>query len=102
MSRSFRKTPIFGNTLAASEKKDKKIAHHAERAAVRKTMANATAEDDVVLSEKRQAYSDVWGFAKDGRKFVHLHAKRLGDALKLINPPKWIKSDRQAHKALAK
>lgn len=64
MSRSRRKTPIFGITCAESEKRDKVIANRAFRRAVR--VAVAVGED--VMPHIREV-SDEWGFAKDGKRY---------------------------------
>lgn len=64
MSRSRRKTPIFGMTTARSEERDKVQAHRDERRAVRA----AIAEDADLMPHTREV-SDVWGFAKDGKRY---------------------------------
>ena len=59
MSRSRRKTPVFGFTTAVSEKQDKRWANRRLRRAVRQ------GRRDLRLRE----VSNVWGFAKDGKKY---------------------------------
>jgi hypothetical protein len=62
MSRSRRKTPIFGITGACSEKQDKRLANRVLR---RKFKESVNAENEVhpAIDE----VSDVWSFDKDGR-----------------------------------
>ena len=66
MSRSLRKTPIFGYASADSEAADKRIWHsrmrHRERQALR------SAEDiDAHLTTVRDDVSSTWNMAKDGK-----------------------------------
>lgn len=61
MSRSKRKTPVFGITTARTEKQDKRMANRKLRRKTRVDPENAPALREV---------SDVWGFAKDGKKFM--------------------------------
>jgi hypothetical protein len=62
MSRSRRKTPISGITVAESEKKDKQIANRRLRHRVRSALATGAE----VLPERREV-SNVWSFDKDGK-----------------------------------
>lgn len=64
MSRSRRKTPITGNTLAESEKTDKQLARRAGRKRV-KELIRAGRYDE--LPEDNEGES--WGWAKDGKQF---------------------------------
>ena len=64
MSRSYRKTPIYGNTKSDSEKEDKRIANRRYR---RNTKQLIQAGHDT-LPQIREL-SDVWDFAKDGRRW---------------------------------
>jgi hypothetical protein len=66
MSRSKRKTPIFGITKAETEKTDKRLANRAYRRHV-KTVRFA---DDELLPHRREM-SNVWCFDKDGKRYVH-------------------------------
>lgn len=103
MSRSFKKTPVFGNTTARSEKADKVIAHGKERAHVRTTLKGSDDLEAVQLSTKAHAHSNVWDFAKDGKHFVpNLRVRLVGRALVGLSTPRWVKGSRQLHKALAK
>lgn len=64
MSRSWRRTPIFGITTAESEHDDKRRANRAFRAAERK----AAASGEEMPLDLREV-SDVWAHAKDGKKW---------------------------------
>ncbi len=64
MSRSFRKTPIFGHTTAESEKEDKRMANRATRRAVK--IALKIGKD--VLPDLREK-GNVYNFAKDGKSY---------------------------------
>lgn len=66
MSRSFKHTPITGNTTCRSEKNDKRLANRAERRIVRHLLHVASDFDTILLPIQREV-SDVWGFGKDGR-----------------------------------
>ena len=71
MSRSRKKTPILGITTAASEKSDKQAANRKFRRIVKQEV---NAEEDVI-TKKREA-SDIWSFAKDGKRFRKNPANR--------------------------
>lgn len=65
MARSYRRTPIFGNTTAESESKDKQIANRRWRSAVRRALA-----DGVETLPHRREHSDPWVMAKDGKRWM--------------------------------
>ena len=65
MARSRRKTPIFGNACAASEKKDKRYANRRFRAKEKAALRRGR-----VLPTKVQHASNCWDFAKDGKNFI--------------------------------
>ena len=67
MSRSRKKTPIFGITTARSEKEDKRIANRKLRRVVKQELAR---EPDGVLPVLREV-SNVWSMEKDGKLFYH-------------------------------
>ena len=69
MSRSRRKTPIVGYTLARSEKADKRIATGKLRAAHRAVLAHVGG-GDVVAPDWRSVGHGSWDFAKDGKWWV--------------------------------
>ena len=66
MSRSRRKTPIFGITTATSEAEDKRLWHKRLRAKTRDQL-KAGPEDPIPVD--RREVSDPWGMAKDGKRF---------------------------------
>ena len=68
MARSHLYTPVTGNTLASSEKKDKRIANRRERRRVRQIVnaCSLSEFDSLVLPLKREL-SNVWDFDKDGK-----------------------------------
>ncbi len=66
MGKSVRKTPIFGITMAETEKKDKRLANRRFRRVVRAALeADCNAEILPLLRE----VSNVWGFDKDGKSW---------------------------------
>jgi hypothetical protein len=73
MSRSRRKTPIFGHANSPSEKEDKKIWHGRWRARERSASTNAAPETYETIFEKQ--VSNVWTMAKDGRSYWPLHGQ---------------------------
>lgn len=66
MSRSHRKTPIFGHTTARSEANDKRLWHKRWRSHERDQLASLDPNDDH-LSVHRQTVSSTWNMAKDGK-----------------------------------
>lgn len=62
MSRSARRRPFCGNTVARSEKRDKRLANRAQRAAERVALAAGREPP------QRRETSDPWTMAKDGRQ----------------------------------
>lgn len=68
MSRSQKKTPIFGIAGGKSERADKKIWHGRLRALERSALASSTDLDDHMATTEREA-SNPWTFAKDGKSF---------------------------------
>lgn len=71
MSRSKKKTPIFGRTLAESEKQDKRKANRVFRKITKRT-ADAK---DAPAPHKREA-SEVWKFGKDGKYYRRKTTKK--------------------------
>ncbi|MCU0437460.1 MAG: hypothetical protein MUC49_06050 [Raineya sp.] len=65
MSRSKKKTPIIGITSSETEKEDKKLANRKFRKVVK---AQIKKEKDILALVKE--VSNVWSFAKDGKKYV--------------------------------
>lgn len=72
MSRSKRKTKIFGITTAASEKEDKKKFHKIHRSLERETLNKIQKEkvdaDEVMFYNEEESMS-VWSMDKDGRSY---------------------------------
>jgi len=66
MSRSLRKTPIFGHTTARSEAEDKRLWHKRWRASERDQLAKIGADTDHVTVHLN-AVSSTWDMAKDGK-----------------------------------
>lgn len=67
MTRSRRKTPIFGFTSCDSEKQDKKIWHGRMRAHERDALAKSDFEAH--LTTRKEQVSDTWNMDKDGRYY---------------------------------
>ena len=69
MSRSYKKTPIFGNCAKrTSEKGDKKAWHKRFRRATKIEINVAIDIENLYISDYR-ALSNAWGFAKDGKAY---------------------------------
>ena len=70
MSRSRRKTPIFGYTTCRSERDDKKIWHQRWRAQERTGLTGATSESlEAYLPLRENEVSNTATMSKDGRQF---------------------------------
>ena len=67
MSRSRRKTPIFGLAPAPSEAEDKRLWHKRLRAKTRDQLKDGP--DDPIPVDHREV-SDPWGMAKDGKRYL--------------------------------
>ena len=70
MSRSRRKTPIFGHAMSVSESEDKKIWHRRMRSAERSRLVKSISRDPeahVTTSEKQ--VSNPWDMSKDGKYY---------------------------------
>lgn len=68
VSRSRRKTPIFGNASGQSEREDKKAWHSRFRSRERTELATAR-ELDAHLTVLEKQVSNTWAMAKDGRSY---------------------------------
>lgn len=66
MSRSYKKTPIFGNTTTCSEKSDKKIAHGKFRAKLRDCLKQHRFDECPIDMNE---VSNIWDFGKDGKHY---------------------------------
>lgn len=103
MARSFKKTPVFGIANDNSEKHDKQLAHRATRAHFRHALATADDLGEFQFEEAQKAHSNIWDFAKDGRRFErNLRVRHDNRALVVLNNPRWANTPRQVHKALGK
>jgi len=67
MSRSHRRTPIFGTTTASSERWYKAAAHRQERHHARQRLRIAANDTDRRLH--RRPFGDPWGGPKDGKGY---------------------------------
>ena len=67
MSRSRRRTPIYGNAIARSESVDKRIWHGRMRACERDRLHHALADPEAHLSTRVREVSNRWAMSKDGR-----------------------------------
>ena len=68
MSRSRKKTKIFGNAGAPSEKQDKRLANRALRRASKITIESSSDFDSLIVPDAKDVYSP-WDFAKDGKHY---------------------------------
>ncbi len=75
MSRSRRKTPIFGHTSARSEADDKRLWHKRWRSRERDQLAVLEPDADP-LPVHRQAVSSPWSMAKDGKHWFDPRLQR--------------------------
>lgn len=66
MSHSKKRTKIIGTTTATSEKEDKKLANRK----LRRKVKSKTKDLDENMPQLREV-SNVWAFAKDGKKYYH-------------------------------
>lgn len=71
MSRSRKKSPVHGVTIAESEKKDKKAWHSKLRHTVKQILSKVGFDnmEDVQLPLEKEV-SDPWNMAKDGKVWV--------------------------------
>ena len=66
MSRSRKKTPVTGTTLAETEKEFKQQEHQRERARVRTALANFDDEEKVLPHPNE--FGNPWAGPKDGKR----------------------------------
>jgi hypothetical protein len=66
MARSRKKAPFIPTSTSTSEKADKVAAHRKERRKVRVILA---VEPEIEVLPHRRRISNVWGYAKDGKRF---------------------------------
>jgi hypothetical protein len=67
MSRSCKKTPIYG-MCADSDKPGKKQSHRAERSTFRRMLKNCADYDNLVLPDQGEL-SNVYNWPKDGKRY---------------------------------
>ena len=75
MSRSRRKTPMFGYTTATSEAEDKRIWHKRWRAQLRGQLSRDATTDDF-LPILQCAVSSPWNMDKDGKSWFSPRQQR--------------------------
>lgn len=68
MSKSYKKTPIFGITTAPSEKQNKRLANRKLRRLTNVELRRGSLEDELILPEIRDV-SNVWDWDKDGKAY---------------------------------
>lgn len=70
MGKSYRKTPIFKNTTAESDKSSKKIGNQKLRGATRAALKNYDheSEDDLILPEPNEVYN-IYKYDSDGKHY---------------------------------
>lgn len=71
MSRSYRRTSILPMTCAESEKADKRAAHRRLRQRTKQALGQV-ADPDAFYPPLLREVSDVWVFAKDGKRWYDL------------------------------
>jgi hypothetical protein len=67
MSRSYRRTPMFGTTLSSSARRYKANEHQRERHHVRQRLRVAL--DDTDRRLHREPFGDPWNGPKDGKVY---------------------------------
>mgnify|MGYP005750693575 CR=1 FL=1 len=102
MSRSYRRTPIFGNAKAASEKDDKRAAHQKRRCHFRTALGSTQDPEAFQFHEANKAHSNLWDHAKDGKCYSPVRVRHVGRAMVPLAAPRWLKGERAVHKAMGK
>lgn len=103
MSRSFKKSPISGNSFAESEKQGKRIANRTHRSAFRTALTSAGRLDGFQFDERSRAHSSIGDHAKDGKSFqTGLRVSREFRSLRVLAKPDRIASKRALYRELAK
>lgn len=90
MSRSRRKTPIFGHTTARSEVHDKRLWHKRWRSRERDQLATV-GPDGEIMPIHRHTVSSTWDMAKDGKSWFgprrqQLAAERMAAGRSKLKP----------------
>jgi len=81
MSRSYKKTPIFGHTTCKSEKEDKRINNRTFRSRERE-LINMERYDDCPI--KMNEVRSVWSMGKDGKSYWNNPSADMYDYFKKI------------------
>ena len=70
MGKSYKKTPIFKNTKAESDRSSKQIGNRKLRGATREALKNydPKSDEDLVLPEPNEVYN-VYNFDSDGKHY---------------------------------
>ena len=71
MSRSHRKTPVFGHTGCPSEKQDKQLSSRKMRRKVRQYII---IDPDNFLNPKKQEILNKWEMGKDGKSYWNINS----------------------------
>ena len=87
MSRSYKKTPIIGHTVAQSEKSDKKFWHrrfrHKTKDILRSMHNDPDMIDDTVMPVEGDV-SNTWAMSKDGKSYLGNWLKKNMDRIREI------------------
>lgn len=102
MARSYKKNPVVGNACATSEKKDKQLAHRAQRAHFRTEIQSATDVENFLFEERNEAHSNIFAHAKDGKHHVDLRVAHVGRATRVLSSVPAYKDAREARKLMGK
>ena len=70
MTRSFKKTPICGHTLADSDKKDKQLFNRRMRRKVNFTLKKLKEEFDGLPEKPEHRKTGAYTFSKDGKQYL--------------------------------
>ena len=98
MSRSLRKTPIFGITICTSERTDKKIWHRRMRTRERQALTSLTPQQqDGHLGVHIREVSNVWSMDKDGHHYFP-PARQAEEAERMANRKGTTEQERNALK----
>lgn len=103
MSRSVRKTPVFGFTNSVSEKLDKQKAHRTLRAHFRSTVCQVSDVEALEFDERSRAHSNRRCHAKGIKRFEPgMRTQRLRRGLRMLSVQLRMASPRATYRQLAK
>lgn len=87
MSRSYKKTPIIGNTKSESEKSDKKAWHRKFRHKAKNIIQSLHNDDgiigDVVMPIENEV-GNTWAMSKDGKQYLGNWLKKNLDRIREV------------------